>query len=320
MSDYHGRLAAHLAAFVAFKQSLGFEYHTEAAMLRQFDRWTQTQPDAGDTLTEALVQRWLTFSPQRGSKTRRRWEGLLRHLSLYLNTKGIPTYIPEPRAPSSHYTFIPHIYTAHELARIFTEADHVPPHRRSTLPQVFPVLLRMLYGCGLRVSEATHLTLADTDWEEHTLNIRHSKFGKDRRLPMSPSLTTICQTYTEAVHPASPGTTFFFCHRDGSPISEDSVYRRFRDVLWLAGIPHRGNGQGPRVHDLRHSFAVHTLKAAVDRGVAMEVVLPVLSAYLGHASLAATEQYVRLTADAFPEIRDQLDRATGWVIPEVAWE
>jgi integrase len=178
----------------------------------------------------------------------------------------------------------------------------------------------MLYGCGLRVSEATHLTMADVDWEENTLNIRHSKFGRDRRVPMSPSLTAICRAYADVVHPASLSTAFFFCHRDGSSVSEDSVYRRFREVLWLAGIPHRGHGQGPRVHDLRHSFATHTLKAAVDRGVAMQAVLPILSAYLGHASLAATEQYVRLTADAFPELRDQLDQAAGWVIPEVVWE
>jgi hypothetical protein len=130
MSDYHGGLAAHLAAFVAFKQSLGFQYQTEAAMLQQFDRWTQTQPEACTTLTEALIERWLASSPQRGEKTRRRWVGLIRHLSLYLNTMGIPTYIPEPRAPSRHYTFIPHIYTAHELMRIFMEADRAVPHRR----------------------------------------------------------------------------------------------------------------------------------------------------------------------------------------------
>ena len=65
---------------------------------------------------------------------------------------------------------------------------------------------------------------------------------------------------------------------------------------------------------------MHALKAAVDRDVDLQAVLPVLSAYLGHASLAATEQYLRLTADAFPAWRATLDHATGWVIPEVAWE
>ncbi len=75
-----------------------------------------------------------------------------------------------------------------------------------------------------------------------------------------------------------------------------------------------------RLDFLRHTFAVHTLKAAIDRQVDIHAMLPVLSAYLGHASVAATEQYVRLTADAFPELQQTLDLTTGWVIPEVAWE
>lgn len=320
MSDFQGPLAQQLTAFVAFKRSLGFKYVGEVAMLRRFDRWTQTQPGSYDTLTEALVGGWLQRGVLEGERTLCGRTSLMRQLGLYLNTVGQPAHIPEPLAASRHYTFVPHIFTKHELSRIFAEADRVTAVRPSTLPVVLPLLFRLLYGCGLRVSEALSLTLEDIDWPNQTLTIRSGKFGKDRMIPMARSLAIILQEYVNQVHPECPPSTWIFGHRDGSPILADNVYRRFRDILWYAGIPHCGKGQGPRVHDLRHSFAVHTLRAAVDRQVDIHAVLPVLSAYLGHASVAATEQYVRLTADAFPELRQTLDLAAGWVIPMVVRE
>lgn len=320
MSDFQGPLAQQLTAFVAFKRSLGFKYDTEVIMLRRFDRWTQSQPGPQGMLTEALVGGWLQRGVLEGVRTLYGRTSLMRQVGLYLNTVGQPAYIPEPLAGNRHYTFVPHIFTEHELSRLFAEADRVSAPRPSTLPVVLPVLLRLLYGCGLRVSEALGLTLEDIDWTNQTLTVRDSKFGKDRIIPMAPSLTTVLHEYVNAVHPESPLSTLVFGHRDGSPISADNVYRRFRDMLWYAGIPHLGKGHGPRVHDLRHTFAVHTLKAAIDRQVDIHAMLPVLSVYLGHASVAATEQYVRLTADAFPELRQTLDRAAGWVIPEVAWK
>ncbi len=320
MSDFQGPLAQQLSAFVDFKRSLGYKYTTEVAMLQRFDRWSQTQPGPHDTLTEALVAGWLQRGVLEGERTLYGRTSLIRQVGLYLNTIGQPAFIPEPSAGSRHYTFVPHIFTEHELRRIFEEADRITACRPSTLPVVLPVLFRLLYGCGLRVSEALRLSLEDIDWTDQSLTIRSSKFGKDRVVPMAPSLATVLQEYVNQGHPDSPPSARLFCHRDGSPIAADNVYRRFRDILWYAGIPHRGKGQGPRVHDLRHSFAVHTLKAAIDRQVDIHAMLPVLSTYLGHASVAATEQYVRLTADAFPELRQTLDLAAGWVIPEVAWE
>lgn len=320
MSAFHSGLADQLTAFVAFKRSLGFKYHVEAEMLQRFDRWILTQPKDSRQLTQALVEGWVTRGPLEGERTNSRRIGLMRHLGLYLNTIGQEAYIAEPLRPTRHYTFVPYIFTLHELERIFTEADPLRPHRRSTLPLVLPVMLRVLYGCGLRISEATQLQVEHVHWDDGVLEIRNSKFGKDRLTPMSTSLASVCRDYANTVHSSSSSTAYFFCHQDGGPISPNTIYRGFRDVLWYAGIPHRGKGKGPRVHDFRHSFAVHALKAAVDRQVDLYAALPILSAYLGHASITATEQYVRLTADAFPEIRQQLDQTTGWVIPEVAWE
>ncbi len=320
MSDYEGIFADLIVDFVAFKRSMGFKYISEADELHRFARMTTTFSLERVALTDELVDAWRAQGTMAGLRTRSRRIYVLRQFALYLNIMGYEASIPIPERTTSHYTFVPYIFTTSELDRIFTAADRLMPCHRSTLPMVMPIVLRMLYGCGLRISEALKLENRHVHWDDGVLEISQGKFDKDRLVPMSPSLTEVCRQYGDIAHPDKIRDTYFFSQHDGGPLTRDNVYRRFREVLWRSGISHGGKSKGPRLHDLRHSFAVHTLKAAVDRGVDVYTILPVLSAYLGHSSAISTEQYVRLTADCFPEIRDQVDRTSSWVIPEVAWE
>ena len=320
MSDYEGIFADLLAEFVAFKRSMGFKYVSEAYELRRFAHLTTTFSLERPILTDELVDAWSTGGPMEGLRTRSRRIYVLRQFALFLNTMGYEASIPIPERPTRYYTFVPYIFTTSELDRIFTAADRLMPCHRSTLPLAMPTVLRLLYGCGLRISEALNLENRHVHLESGVLEISQSKFGKDRLVPMSSSLTEVCRQYADIAHPDPIPDAYFFAHLDGRPLTRDNVYRRFREVLWQSGISHGGKGKGPRLHDLRHSFSVHTLKAAVDRGVDVYTMLPVLSAYLGHNSTISTEQYVRLTADCFPEIRNQVDRTASWVIPEVVWE
>ncbi len=137
---------------------------------------------------------------------------------------------------------------------------------------------------------------------------------------MATTMTEISRQYYQVLHRHSSSEDYFFMQLGRQPITCDSVYRRFREILWESGISHGGKGKGPRLHDLRHTFAVHTLKRAVDRGTDVYCALPILSTYMGHASIEATSQYVRLTADAFPGIRSTLEQTCRYVIPEVVWE
>jgi integrase len=109
--------------------------------------------------------------------------------------------------------------------------------------------------------------------------------------------------------------TRFFTHKDGRAVTSDSIYRWFRKTLWAAGISHGGRGHGPRVHDLRHTFAVYSLKAMVDQGADVYWALPTLTTYLGHASVAATGQYVRLIPVMFPEVTAAVSAIASRVIP-----
>jgi len=320
MKAYVGVFADLLTNFVAFKRSLGFKYETEADELYRFSKFSTAFQMSEPILTKDLVQAWCNKRPNEGDRNNHRRAYLVRQFGLYLNSVGYQAYIVPPDTNTHHYTFIPYIFTHSEIERIFANSDQLCPHRYSTIPFIMPVILRMLYSCGLRISEAVNLHNENVDLQEGILEIKDSKFGKDRLVPMSETMVHICRQYYQVLHKHSSMEDYFFIKTDRHPVTRDNVYRRFREILWESGISHGGKGAGPRLHDLRHTYAVHALKRAVDTGIDAYCALPILSTYMGHASVEATSQYVRLTADAFPDICAALEHTCGYVIPEVAWE
>lgn len=319
MKPFVGPFVELLNEFVKLKQSLGYKYENEADELYRFAKFSTAFPITEPILSKELVQAWCTKRSNESVCNCRRRTYPIRQFGIYLNSIGHDAFIASADKHARSFTFIPYIFTASEMERIFASSDQLCPHRLSTLPLIMPVILRMIYGSGLRISEAVSLQNKHVSLQDGILEVKSSKFGKDRLVPMSESVSTCCRQYYQVFHRYSSPEDFFFMTAARRPITPDSVYRRFRDILWESGISHGGKGYGPRVHDLRHTFAVHTLMRAVDRGVDVYCALPILSTYLGHASVAATEHYVRLTSVAFPDIRAALDRYCGHVIPEVEW-
>jgi integrase/recombinase XerD len=222
-----------------------------------------------------------------------------------------------PSSDSSEKQYVPHIFTQDELTRFFVQTDQC--RYSSEFPDrhlIMPVLFRMIYSCGLRVSEARLLKVGDVDLENGFLNIQHSKMDNSRLVPMSETLIDRCRHYSEEVHPFSPPEDYFFPAPAGSkPMTIGNVYKNFRKFLWKAGISHHGRGYGPRVYDFRHTYAVHCLKKWVEQEKDLATYLPVLKTYLGHDSFEETAYYLRLTADVFPEITLKLETWYPEIIP-----
>jgi len=320
VKPYAGVFADQIADFIAVKQALGFKYVAEADELSRFSQFTVELGVREPILTRDVVQAWNVQRPDEGVRNNRRRVSMLRQFALHLNTLGHDAYVaPAERFPL-YPQFVPYIFTEDEIARIFRCSDNLYPNRRSVMHYVMPVLVRLLYSCGLRISEAVSLLNRDVDLHDGLLQIRGSKFGKDRQVPMSPSMLETCRTYSRVVHRRSSGDDYYFKKATGKPITADNAYRRFREVLWDAGISHGGKGSGPRLHDLRHTFAVHSLKQAAERQVDVYVALPILSTFLGHSSVTATEQYLRLTPDVFPDIAAAMEEVFTGVAPEAMWE
>jgi site-specific recombinase XerD len=185
-----------------------------------------------------------------------------------------------------------------------------------------PAVLRLLYSTGLRVSEALSIKNADIKFDKRHILIRKTKNGSERIVPINDGLCEVLQQYANyrdkipVRHVSSPNS-FFFIKSDGMYCNAQSVYKWFRLLLAECSIPYVGNHHGPRVHDLRHTFAVHALVQMAHNGMDLYSSLPIISACLGHKSLTATEKYVRLTSEMYPELVDQCSPVNAFVYPKI---
>jgi len=166
----------------------------------------------------------------------------------------------------------------------------------------------------MRISEALNLKTSDVNIVEGVLRIRMAKNNKDRFVPMVSSLVERCKTYLRETHIDNTPESYFFPGRHDACYDKSTIYYRFRQYLWKAGISH--SGKGPRIHDIRHTYCVHRLKKWTIAGKELTNLIPYLSAYLGHSDFRGTEYYLRLTADMYPELVSKMELYYRDVIPQ----
>jgi integrase len=315
---YSSALAGVIQGFVLEKQALGYKYEKTASVLKRFDDFCISVGHNSVSLPKELVLQWTEKKPFESESTRNGRITLMRMLAKYLVRLGYDAYIyPERTGSACYESYHPYLFSEIELARFFTQVDQCPPSMSCPNRHlILPLLFRILYGCGLRISEAVQLKVRDVNTVEGTLTILEAKFGKDRLVPMSDSLCSRCQTYRNAMHKTSEPDYFFFPSPHGGHYKESTIYKYFRQFLWQAGISHGGRGKGPRLHDFRHTFAVHCLKRWVRAGVDLSAALPYLSTYLGHTGLKNTQHYLRLTAELYPEVIATVEEKFGELLPE----
>jgi len=315
---FNSCLSGNIIRFLEYKRSTGSKYKTEENLLRQFDIFVQTFfPDEG-ILTKRLVQGWTARKSEESNSTWRARTSLLRQFGMFLNNMGILAYVPTFAGKSKGSMFVPYIFSNMELEMFFRACDQIDVHCISHMDTLFPVIMRLLYGCGLRISEALTLRNCDVDLNTGVVSILDSKFSKDRLVIMSDSLLEVISAYSQNNKYSIESIDHLFVNgRYGVP-KASTIYGRYRKVLWSAGISHGGKGKGPRLHDFRHTFAVHSLRSMVKQKIDIYVVLPILSTYMGHASIEATEKYLRLTPDIYPELLELTEKMSSYVFPEVS--
>ncbi len=316
MNELKSSLAPFIKSYVDFKRSLGYKY-SDMYTFSSLDRFLFDQSYESLGLSEEILRQWSQLRPNETDVNRYKRIDTIRNLSIYLNGIGYPSYVP--MLPKRYTTsFKPYIFTDDELMRFFEACDNMEynPSYQS-LHHICPALFRLLYGCGLRVSEALSLKREDVNLVDGFIIIHETKNGEERKLPLSESLKSVLSQYCNYCRINAYGQDYFFVKRNGERCSSDTIYRRFRKILYCAKISHSGKGHGPRVHDLRHSFSVHSLANMAEQGLDLYYCLPLLSKYLGHKSLAATDGYVRLTADMYPKLINDVNKICAFVFPEV---
>jgi len=312
-----GNFKEMLENFIKFKRNLGYKYVSAYYSLQKFSEYSLNYKSEDNSLSKELVIGWTTKKKDEAIKTWERRVSGLRQFALYLQSQGFDAFIPLKSCNALRSEYIPYIFTHEEIKCLFQVIDSIPPHPLSNKNESYPLLFRLLYCCGLRISEAINLKINDVNFDSAVLLIRESKFNKDRLVPMSESLADMFVKYQALFNVNKSPEDYYFRNKNDTCLTYGWVYKVFRKLLWKARISHRGRGKGPRLHDIRHSFCVHTLAEQVKKGVDMYITLPILSAYIGHNSVEATQRYVRLTAEAFPELIEKISRTCAYVIPEV---
>jgi integrase/recombinase XerD len=282
--------------YILHKRSLGMGFRSEAVRLRAF---VQAIGDCDMRCVEpAPVLRFLEgkgplttfwFSKYHTLKAFYRY-ALARD---YCATCPLPLSVPQKPQP-----FQPYIYTNQDVERLIDAADSRHRYRWLLEPHTVRTLLLLLYGTGLRISEALRLTLDDFDTNTGVLTIRETKFFKSRFVPVGTDLRGVLCNYIERQWPArvSSETTPLLGTQKGAPITRQTAELVFKRLREQAGVSRSNDASfQPRLHDFRHTFAVVRLVTWYREGKNVQRLLPHLSIYLGHGVLRDTQRYLSMT-------------------------
>ena len=302
------KLTALTSQYVGYKQGMGMRFHTEARTLRSFCR---TMGDIA--VAEIAVDHVHAYIAGKGPITRfwhRKYE-VLRGFYRFALARGYVDSSPLPKIAPKPPEFVPYIFSHEELQRLLDASACCESSRCKLHPYTCRMLILLLYGAALRISEALSLTLADVDLSAGILTIRESKFYKTRLVPMSRALTSALKSYVAQrakEHSTKPDVALFLT-RKGTPLARHTAENVFRRLRVRAGVVrHDGGRHQPRLHDLRHAAAVHRLVFWYRQGADVQRLLPQLSTYLGHVHIAAIQRYLTLTAELLQEASQRFEQ------------
>jgi integrase len=291
-----------LQEYITLRRDMGFKFQNEEKRLAKFVTFMEKR--ASSTITYKLAIEWATQPADRHATWALRLTDI-RGFARYLQGIGVKAEIPPTGALPGPMRSKPYIYTEAEVRRLLAAALALPP-RDALRRWTYYSLLGLLAVTGLRISEALSLCCDDVDLAGGVLTIRSTKFGKSRLVPLHPTTVRSLAQYARQrdAHLPHPRSPFFFVAERGGRLLLQYVYRVFWRLSRETGLREPAAHTGPRLHDFRHRFAVQTILSWYRSGQAIEVLLPVLSTYLGHTCVRDTYWYL----SACPELMEHAAR------------
>lgn len=321
--NYQSIFASFFKDFIRMKSAMGFTTSKIEYFFKELDELYKTQPLTEPILTKEMVLTWRSSKFNDSERTLYDKWSIIRQFASYMCHCGFICYVP-PMPRTKGKAFIPKIFSHQEIEDFFKAADCLRVHRLQPSLCLFsiPVLMRILYATGMRIGEALKLNNEDVNLEKHIILVKKTKNQRQRIIPITTSLEAVISQYLQyrnnmPVRNVSAHNAPFFISHVGKRINKKTAYEWFRKILKVSGIPFLGNNKGPRLHDLRHTFAVHSLMKQVKEGKDIYCLLPTLSVFMGHKTLCATEAYVRLTSEMFPEVNLQIGAVSSYIFPSL---
>lgn len=302
-------------AYVANKQATGMAFEAEAYILSAFTEKLGANMPIKKITSDSVLGYLNGHGPVTLFWHRKHdalsgfWRFAIQH--------GYTDRCPVPaRRPQKPIPFIPYIYTREELRRLLDGVTGYQKRWCKLEPVTLRALLLLMYGAGLRTSEPIRLACSDVDLADSTLTIRITKFYKTRRIALSTQLRGVLAEYdaNRGLAVSRDDTSPFFTYRKGGPVARMVLEDAFLRLRQHVGIRRQNARYQPRLHDLRHTFAVHRLIAWYRSGADVQRLLPGLSTHMGHISLSGTQRYLTMTPELLTEASLRFERYAGEVI------
>lgn len=319
---FTGEFGALAESYVKLRQSIGRSYQIKI-VLAQFNRFLNSRcVEKINDITRDHIHEWMNTMSECSNNTRRGKLCILKRFLDYSCDMGVADYHPVCDFLINSYgryrkTFRPYIYTHDEIAQLLIGAEKLKKNHMFTLkPQTLHMIIILLYGLGLRIGEALRLTINDVDFHRKTLFIRDSKFYKDRIIPFGPKVGEHLKHYLNLrrkLFRSIKSDDPLFVTRRCAFIRNRTIQYVFLDVLKAAEIKVTQGQQGPRLHDLRHTFAVHRLLQWYKEGIDVQNKLLLLSTFMGHINIYSSQVYLTITDDLLIEANERFYNKFGTI-------
>ena len=312
-------LSTEIEAYLQLKRSLGRDYSREAAILHDFGGYIGESYPSSRKLNGEMFINWSVGLERLSPTVRRHYMRTVLNFCLYRQRSHCDSFIPDPFTfPAKNQSLRPHILCEFDIARLLDAARSLQPSANSPLrSENLRIGILLLFTAGLRRSEMLRLTLGDYNSEDGTLLIRSTKFHKSRILPLSQSVNADLTAYlalrSEKRCPMATSSPLIW-NRQGSLEGRGYTGTGFAQnwrLLCTALQIFTDKEKPPRIHDLRHSFAVNALRQCYIRGQDVQAMLPILSTYLGHVSIASTHHYLSFVEEIRTETCERFHQHFG---------
>lgn len=328
MSEYRSVFRDEIGAHLSSREAeLGSEtYRHYKRTITLFDGYLCRINHTGKEISESVIEGFIKeVSAGISVNTSGLHVHYIRQLLLYLTGCGYPCFIP--RTLRTRDTYVPYLYSDKDIEEIFKAADSfTAPHATKNIfiGKEMPLILRLLFCCGLRVGETINIKVGDVDFKRDLIILRVTKKYKQRAVPYGEELSEIIYRYCAGMGILDDPEAYLFPARDKySHVSENSVGNYYRIIRKEAGISNENNiknGRGACLHCFRHSFAVRSFDKNERNGIKAGESVPFLSTYLGHDSLYETEKYLKYSGDHFQDALAKFAVFSGDLFPEVSFD
>ncbi|HCY43996.1 MAG TPA: hypothetical protein DHU33_01055 [Firmicutes bacterium] len=295
--------------FLQYKRFLGYKYKSDEIIIKEIVKYLNDNNIS--IITKEITERYARINPNLAANTISRNMDTFREFCAYLKLREIPCYqIPLKLYPQNHKSYFPYIFSKKKIRLIYNNLNIISKsyHYNYYQKTIYPLIIKLLYQTGMRIGEVLNLKYKDY-LDDNYFILRKTKNDEERIIILPSKLNEEFKTFYYK---------FKNCYMEDDKIflcCTSTIRIYFFKVLKAANI--KKNSNGPRLHDLRHTFITHTIQKFIAEGKNLEIILPVLQAYVGHKSIESITYYFHITNDILKEINTISERNLGYLIPQI---